>query len=273
MLNCQECGAANKDDAVVCRQCGVKLNHREISRAFESAAETAGKVLVRKPVKAIKKTGRLVWRVVIFILVAVGFALAAAAVSLFDKLMWPDYPEKVELTEADRKETGKIYTEFQKKPEKYLNILEINRIGNYLLYDAKGNKATLKAGAGKKWAWLLDGGTVNFNAKRRGDVFEFVFYGRVKYNIPYRLRFVFDAVRPEDGKLKLYHATLGSLPLWGADAGKVFEDFTEMLGPQGKKIYQEFSRVRDARMMLHSRANDTILFDMVKEKGKEEKDK
>lgn len=268
MLNCQKCGAANKEDAIVCRQCGTKLDHREFARALSSMTGAMSRNLVRKPVKKIKKTGKLLWHLFIFLLVLLGFAAAAAAVSLFDKPMWPDYPEKVELSDDERKEIGKIYAESQKNSENYLNILEIGRLGNYLLYDEKGERAVLHAGEGRWYSALADGGTVNFNARRKGDTFEFVFYGRLKHDIPYRLRFVFDAVRSDDGKLKLYHVTLGSLPLWGADAEELFRDFTGLLGKQGKRLYADYERVVAPRMMLHAKANDVIIFDLKKTKEK-----
>ena len=98
---CQQCGAVNATEAVVCAACGTKLEHPE-RRWFNRMRDSAGFQRLRTaPVRAAKVFTRRLWTVVIVLAILLVLGGGVLCFGLFGSVGWEEFPEPAGLTEEE----------------------------------------------------------------------------------------------------------------------------------------------------------------------------
>ncbi len=239
--------AANKDDAVVCRRCGVKLEKNPAAGAVASASRKAGRTLVKKPLRSAGGVLKSLWSCLKIIIVFLIFAFVLSAMLMIDGGSGPGYPQARAL-DAKQKEAGAaIYDKLQENQENMLSMLEIRDLGYYLLCDEDGKPCTMECD-NRVFGPLFNGVPVGFQTEFKDNTLEFVFTGHLKGRLPVRLRFICkDAAGSSDG-LKIDSVRIGMFPLFWLSPEKAFEFFEEMLDSDGGRFCKVLRRVRSPKM-------------------------
>lgn len=198
------------------------------------------------PVRKRKSVWKTVFKATLILAILAILAGGALLWAVFDRSSWPsDYAFDRPVSNAEAGEMAALWLDVQKKSEISLNVLEINRLGDYLLHDGKLQRVKLDSFK-RKSGYLLDRASVFFDARRVEDEFHFAFYGQTRFGWHYRFRFVFEIGHDDKGELDFKRFYVGSLPVFGINGRGFFWKFCRMLGPNGKAIRKQVAKIDDA---------------------------
>ena len=98
---CQQCGAVNATEAVVCAACGTRLEHPE-RQWFNRMRDSEGfRRLRTAPVRAAKTLTRRLWTVFVVLAILLVLVLGVVCFGLFGSVGWEEFPEPAGLSEEE----------------------------------------------------------------------------------------------------------------------------------------------------------------------------
>ncbi len=252
---CQECGAPNKAEAVVCSSCGVQLDHAE-NRLFNRLKEqgvfsriaSAPFRLVRWILKKIK----LVLSVVAVVLVlGGGFILFL----IFAPMGWPDYSD-IPQSDATHKEAAKALAAM-KRDENPVAFTPDSAcvVANQLLFPPTKTAGGNAKANGKE---APEPEKVNGRAavEKYGDNrFEFALTGRIYGKVRWRLSAIFQGNREKEGNFEIERFRLGNLAIPQSLMRPLAIRILRTLNPE-EELSAWLARVRGGRMQLRQGQNE-----------------
>ncbi len=98
---CQQCGAVNATEAVVCAACGTRLEHPE-RRWYNRLRDSALFQRLRTaPIRAAKTLSRRIWTIVLVLAILLVMGVGVVCFGLFCSVGWEEFPEPGNLNEQE----------------------------------------------------------------------------------------------------------------------------------------------------------------------------
>ncbi len=98
---CQQCGAVNATEAVVCAACGTRLEHPE-RRWYNRLRDSALFQRLRTaPIRAAKTLSRRIWTIVLVLAILLVMGVGVVCFGLFCSVGWEEFPEPGNLNEKE----------------------------------------------------------------------------------------------------------------------------------------------------------------------------
>lgn len=235
---CQKCGAANPGNAVVCTQCGVKLDHRERRLFNRMKADGTFARIAAWPGKMLRKIFRNVKVAVTVIGIFLIIIVTMLLMMLFLPIGWPEYQrcETPRNEEEQKRFAHAIGTVVSPLPgEVYMDPYFASMLANHLIYKSGDLRESLR----KKRAYQLPPAVAS-QSKSSGNEklddahealmremqsgycavtfgndnqFVMVFTGKFRGKMPWRILMKFEGIRAEDGRLSLRGFQIGNMPV------------------------------------------------------------
>ena len=248
---CQECGAVNKAEAVVCSSCGVQLDHAEKrlfnrlkEQGFFSRIASAPFRLIRWTLKKIKLVLSIL---AVSLVVGGGFILFL----IFAPMGWPDYSD-IPQSDATHKEAAKALAAMKRDESPVAFTPESACVvANELLFPpTRTEKADDENVSGPE--------KMNGRAaveKYDDNRFEFALTGRIYGKIRWRLSAVFQGNREKEGEFEIERFRLGNLAIPQSLMRPLAIRILRALNPE-EELSSWLTRVRSGRMQLRQGQND-----------------
>ena len=256
---CQKCGASNREDAVVCIQCGTKLAHPERRAWARLRASGVPQMFLMAPVRFGKwlfiKAKTLVLAL-LFLLVLGGLLLFFL---LFVPFSWPDYPMPQPVPENDAELKNQLMVLREKGGTIACDPERMRQLGNILIFGPARGKPRPGAKKGEAAPAAPDRNKGYFSALKEGDNhFIFVLYMRLYDKLPMRLAAKFEAARDQEGKLLLESCRVGNLPVSCPLLRRAAEKMLASWNP-GQRFLTVIDRIEQGNMVLRSGAREDTL--------------
>lgn len=257
---CQKCGASNRTDAVVCSQCGTRLEHRERRVGARLAASGVPRMILTAPVRFAAWLGKKGWFLlkVLFFLLVIGGSLLFFL--LFVPLSWPDYP--MPQPERDARKTQRDLAVLSGVGGAVrCNTGELRTLGNLLIFEPeRGGRMMLGRRTGKNAVKrTADREKGYFSAIKEGDNrFIFALYMRWRGKLPMRLALEYEALRDKDGVLVLQSCKFGNLFVPRTLFRRAAEKMLGEWNPR-QRLLTVFDRLEKGCMELRSNSREETL--------------
>jgi len=277
---CQQCGAVNATEAVVCAACGARLEHAE-RRWFNRLRDSALFNRLRTaPLRAARIFTRRLWTTVIVLAILLVLGGGILCFGLFGSVGWEEFPEPAALTEEE-----------SRMADAFVDAVVEGRGGTFrftpasativarrlLNYDPEAEAARKKpfrrparakkqepepvaepespvpAGGLEELAEdarkSLRNCRLNMGFVQAGDYrYVLTISSRIGDTLPWRIMATFTAAPDGDGEWHLSGCRLGSWPIGSDSAYKLACDIWREANPQ-EQLSRAFRRIKTCRMI------------------------
>lgn len=257
---CQKCGASNREDAVVCIQCGTRLEHPERRMGARIWASGVPQMFLAAPVRLTKWILKKLKTLVVVAVSALVLGVVVLFFGLFAPFSWPDYPMPQPENDDDTELKNQMFILREKGGSFRADPSRMRQLGNLLIFNpdfGKRKPLLLKKDAASRPAPDREKGY--FSAYKEGDNhFIFALYMKLHGKLPMRLVAEFEAARDQEGKLLLHGCRVGNLPV---PYPLLSMAVAKMLGSwhAGQQFVSVCDRLEQAKMDLRSGTREDTL--------------
>ncbi|MBQ4105966.1 MAG: hypothetical protein IJC73_00115 [Lentisphaeria bacterium] len=275
---CQQCGAANTTEAVVCSACGVRLEHPE-RQWFNRMRNSAGFRRLRKaPIRGVKQFSRRVLTIGTVLLILLVLGGGVFLFGLFGSVGWEEFPEPGHLNEEEARIVDAFVASvvngrggaFRFTPG--MATIAARRLLNYdpekekALPVRRVRKTKTAATAPEPESAIPEGGLEKWMAETRKSIREcrvnlgFVQAGDYRYiltvnsqigdSLPWRIMATFTAAPDGEGDWHLDHCRVGSWPVSWERAYRMACKIWRQINPQ-EKLSLALAQIENCRMLAH----------------------
>ena len=276
---CQKCGASSPAEAVVCTQCGVKLDHRERRLFNRMKADGTFARIAAWPGKVFRKIFRNVKTAVTVIGIFLIIIVTMLLMMLFLPIGWPEY-QRCE-TPRNEEEQKAFYRKLSivlspAAGEVHLDPYSASMLANYLLYkpddlrkQMKRNRkvqipqevASVSESSGNEKLDMardailreMQSGYCNITFSNDNQ-FVAVFTGKFRGKMPWRILMKFEGIRAEEGRLSLRGFQIGNMPVPRFLALKLAEKLMKNCEP-GELLTVVLRRIDGGTMRIYGWGN------------------
>ena len=278
---CQQCGAVNATEAVVCAACGTRLEHPE-RQWFNRMRDSEGFQRLRTaPVRAAKTLTRRLWTVFVVLAILLVLVLGVVCFGLFGSVGWEEFPEPAGLSEEETRLAdafvdavvegrGGIFTFTPASA-----TLVARRLLNYDPEAEAARKKPFRRPRPKKQETnpaaesespVPEGGLEEWAEDARKSIrncrlsMGFIQAGDYRYiltvsskigdALPWRIMATFTAAPDGEGSWHLSGCRLGSWPIGAKSAYKLAHDIWREANPQ-EQLSRAFRRIETCRMIAN----------------------
>ncbi|MBR4956587.1 MAG: zinc ribbon domain-containing protein [Lentisphaeria bacterium] len=262
---CQECGASNQANAIVCSKCGTKLAHRERSVGARMVKSGLLRSIVSAPGRLLKWTFKKLKAVLIalFFLAILGGGFLYFL--LFVPLSWEDYPMPQPIQKDDKEIVNLMHIMRKNGGIFQADPLLIRQLGNMLIFNPDYGTYRRKNTDDQRTP-DRDNGYFSF-IKLPHDQFGMVLFQKINGKLPFRVQAVFIAKREKNGLLELDQCRIGNLPVPTSILRMVAKKMLTQWNPD-QQFLAAFDRISKGEMELQVNGKEDKIVLLVKAAGR-----
>ena len=247
--NCQKCGTANRTDAIVCTECGTKLDHRERSTFSRIRKSQLGQSVTEAPGRLFKWTFRRITTLLITVFFTAGIGIGCLYFLLFLPLTWDQYPKSSAIYPDDPEVRQQIYVLCSAGGMFSAGVENLRTLGQIMIFNPTGETPLpekKKTKDDEKYFSIV---------KLPHDRFGLVLYQKYYGVLPFRLMAVFAAKREKNGQLQLDSCRMGNLPVSPGILRQAAERMLADWNPN-QQFLKAFDRIYRGEMDLNHKGGD-----------------